>query len=434
MSTILIFERSNGLRGDLTRAVRGAGYQVDAIGDPRELEARINELVYCAALVEVSNQDDLHLLRRLGDASPDAAIFAMGAAPSIDLAVAAIKNGARDYLRKPFRIDVLERSLSAVLDARGGQRSAIREREFLTNESAVADVVQQAGAASTSDATVLILGENGTGKKTLAEKIHKLSPRRRAPFVAIDCASLSDIDAERELFGETRPFANAQRSPSEGKLALVHGGTLLLDEVGEASPAVQALLMRMVEEREFSPVGASVALPVDCRVIATSRLDLGEKVALRQFREDLFYRLDVVVLSLPALRERKGDINLLADDFLARYSEEAGCGVPQFSDEDRNALCAYPFRGNVRELDNLMQRAVIMFPDRPVELERLLSHPGTRLPKSRGNRRSLNLRELEREAVERSLSESNGNRTHASQLLGINVRTLRNKIRAYGLV
>ncbi len=434
MSRILIFERSPGLRRDLERAVRNAGYEVDAIGALSDLTSRIGQHTCRAALVEIKGTEDLEWLGRLARTPPQPIVFAMGSSPSVDFAIESMKQGARDYLRKPFRIDLLEQVLSSVLARSAPAHHCLGEGVFVTEDPALLDILRQSEAAAASNATVLILGESGTGKKTLARRIHRLSPRGRAPLVAIDCASLSNAGAEAELFGR-EPGALLEASEGrDGLVASADGGTLLLEGVGEASAPVQAVLLRLLQEREITAVGASVGRVVDCRTIATSRVDLRDAVAQGRFREDLFYRLDVVVLSLPPLRERKNDIRPLADVLLKRYSGEAGCEPPRFSDADFASLLEYPFRGNVRELDNLMQRAVVLFSDRTVDLERLLVSPGRILAASRAGTRSLNLRELEREAVERSLTESNGNRTHASQLLGINVRTLRNKIRAYGLV
>ncbi len=433
MSRVLIFERSPGLRRDLEHAVRNAGYEVDAIGERAELEARIGRHACRAALVEVKSADDLEWLARLAESAPQPIVFAMGSSPSVELAVASMKRGARDYLRKPFRVDSLEHVLSSVLDSSGCEQRPLDEREFVAETPAVHDIVRQSDSAAASNATVLILGESGTGKKTLAHRIHRRSARQRAPLVAIDCPSLSDASAEVELFGRERGAFLEASDSRDGLVASADGGTLLLDGVGEASSSVQAALLRLLHERNVTAVGATAGRSIDCRVVATSRTDLSDEVAQGRFREDLFYRLDVVVLALPPLRERKGDIRPLAEAFLKRYRGEAGCGPPEFSEADFSALQGHPFRGNVRELDNLIRRAFVLFPDRPVDLERLLASPGKMPATSRVGRRNLNLRELEREAVEQSLNESDGNRTHASQLLGINVRTLRNKIRAYGL-
>ena len=433
MPRVLIYERSPGLRRDLERAVRNAGYEVDAIGEPAELAARVGQHTCRAALVDVNSTEDLECLGRLAQTEPKPVVFAMGSSPSIELAVAAMKQGARDYLRKPFRIDFLEHALSTVLAGATPGRAMLGEPEFVTEDSVVLDVLRQSEAAATSTATVLIQGASGTGKKMLAGRIHRQSSRQRGPMVVVDCASLSDACAEEELFGRERGALLEASGAREGSITSADGGTLLLDGVDEASSSVQALLLRLLQEREVMAVGASTGRCVDCRIIATSRLDLADEVSQGRFREDLFYRLDVVVLSLPALRDRKGDIRLLAQFFLKRHASESGCEPPQFSESDFNLLLEHPFRGNIREVDNLMRRAVVLFPSRSVDLGRLLSGNGKLALLSREEPRFLNLRDLEREAVVRSLREANGNRTHASQLLGINVRTLRNKIRAYGL-
>ncbi|MCP5042033.1 MAG: sigma-54-dependent Fis family transcriptional regulator [bacterium] len=437
MSRVLIFERASGLRRDLERAVVRAGFSTLTLESLDQLQACVDDHGCRVALVDVRGDEDLAWLTRLANAQPAPIVFAMGASPSVELAVASMKLGARDYLRKPFRVDQLERTLCSVLARPVAGVGTFAPQDFLGEDPAVVDLLRQSEAAARSDATVLVLGESGTGKKTLARRIHRHSARQGAPIVTIDCASLLDASAESELFGRERGALLEAPERREGQISAAQGGALLFDGVGEASAGVQAALLRVLEEREFVPVGASISRSVDCRVIATSRQDLAGEVARGAFREDLFYRLDVVLLSLPPLRERKADIPRLAEAFLRRHASNMGCEPPRFEPGTIDALVDHPFRGNVRELDNLMQRAVVLFPGRAVDVERLLQNSGGLLRRSPSSRSvfnpKLNLRELEREAVERSLSESNGNRTHASELLGINVRTLRNKIRAYGL-
>lgn len=433
MSRVLIFERANGLRRDLEAAVRNAGYEVDAVGDLEHLNERIGHHACRLALVDVGGPEDLEWMGRLARSAPRPIVFAMGSSPSVELAVASMKHGARHYLRKPFRIESLEWALSSAMVTGDRNPRAYDRANFVAQDPYVVDLIRQSEAAAASNATVLIVGEGGTGKKALARRIHAFSGRRNGPLVGIDCASLSDAGAEAELFGREPGALIEAAQGREGQVASADGGTLLLDNVSEASPSVQAVLLRFLEEREVTAVGASIGRAIDCRVVATSRVDLRHEVAEGRFREDLFYRLDVVVLPLPALRDRRSDVRLLAETLLRRHVGNAETGAPLFSESDFEALEAHDFRGNVRELDNLMQRAVVHFGGRPVDLDRLLTGPGNVVLNTRTHRTSLNLRELERQAVERSLSESNGNRTHASQLLGINVRTLRNKIRAYGL-
>jgi two-component system response regulator FlrC len=295
-------------------------------------------------------------------------------------------------------------------------------------------VLERAAAAAATEATVLITGESGTGKDLLARWIHRSSPRRSGPFVTVNCAALPEGLAESELFGHERGAFTGALDARPGQIALAGGGTLLLDEVNEAPPSLQPKLLRVLQEREVHPVGGLAPRAVDLRILATTQRELRAEVAAGRFREDLFYRLDVIVLRIPPLRERPADVPELARALLARLAAAHGAEPPRLGERALRELARQPLRGNVRELANLMRRAVVLAPGREVELERLLERRPPAAPPARGLLEgTLNLRELERRAILRSLAESGGNRTEASRALGISVRTLRNKIRAYGL-
>jgi two-component system response regulator FlrC len=303
--------------------------------------------------------------------------------------------------------------------------------EILTTDAVLQRVLREASAAAATDTTVLIVGESGTGKDLLARHLHDHSARRLGPFVAVSCAALPESLAECELFGHERGAFTGAGEARTGQIAAAEGGTLLLDEVAAMEPWLQPKLLRVIQEREVLPVGGLRPRPVDLRIVATTQRELGPEVAAGRFREDLYYRLDVIVLRIPPLRERIGDLPLLAGAFLSRFAEAAGAEAPRLPAEALHRLAKHPFRGNVRELENLMRRAVFMFPGREIDAE-LLLRPASAAGASRAAH-TLNLKELERQAITRSLQESEGNRTRAARVLGISVRTLRNKIRLYGL-
>lgn len=427
MRRVLILEGDACLRAELGAAVEAAGWVVAAPGSPSGSFGSEAELASLdAVLVAVEGQGDLETVARLRRASPALAILAMGASPSLDVAIAAMKHGARDFLRKPFGAARLASALRAAFPERGGD-------PFLTRDPAMERVLRQAEAAAATETTVQIVGESGTGKDLLARRIHRRSARRDAPFVVVNCAALPESLAESELFGHEPGAFTGARQARPGQFVAADGGTLLLDEVSEMALGLQPKLLRVLQEREVQAVGAIAPRPVDVRVIATSQRDLGAQAAAGRFREDLHYRLDVIVLQLPALRDRPNDIPLLADHFLERFARTNRCEPPRLAEETLRALQRHPFRGNVRELENLMRRAVVLHAGREVAPEQLLRPGAVTEPCGVAGVSGFNLREIERQVIARSLAETGGNRTRASQLLGISVRTLRNKLKLYSL-
>jgi len=426
---VLIWEPDPGLREDLLRVVRGAGYDAEGVADPEAAALRWSGARFDAVVVDVAGPHQLERVGAAARAPSKPAVVVTSARPSLDLAVEAMKRGARDFLRKPFGVDALEGALDQARSGRAGRAAA--RSGLVAEDPAMLALLREAEAAGASDATVLIEGESGTGKELLARHLHRVSGRRAGPFVVVGCAGLLEEAAGRDLFGELAGAATPARS---GLVPSADGGTLLLDEVGETAPALQPGLLRVLQERRVTPLGAPGPQPVDVRVVATTRSDLRAEVEAGRFREDLLTRLDVVSLRVPPLRERRGDVPLLARHLLERVARAAGRPAPVLGERALRELAGLPWRGNVRELENLMRRAVLLFPDGEVDVERLLSRaPAPAAAASGSLGEALNLRELERRAIERSLEECAGNRTRASRVLGISVRTLRNKIRAYGL-
>lgn len=427
---VLVAVSDPKLREDVLAVVRAAGYVPSEAGGPEEAISRLPELSVDAVLVDADEERSADAISDLGAAAPGAAVVVIGASPSVDRVVGALRRGARDFLRKPFDVADLERALAR---ATGRPPPPPLDATFRTADPRTLRMLAQLESAAATEATIRLVGESGTGKDALARLVHLHSPRRGGPFVVVACAGLPRSLAETELFGHVRDaFSDAGRART-GRLAAAHGGTLVLDEVADLAPALQPKLLRVLQEREIVPVGGRAPRHVDLRVVATTRRDLAAEVAAERFREDLYYRLDVVTLAVPPLRERPDDIPLLAGELLERFARSFGEEPAELGPEAVRALQARPFRGNVRELENLMRRAALLFPGRPVEVERLdapLARGGDGLP---SGLRALNLRDLERAAIARSLQVAGGNRTLASRALGISVRTLRNKIRLYEL-
>ncbi|MFN3485437.1 MAG: sigma-54-dependent transcriptional regulator, partial [Planctomycetota bacterium] len=364
-------------------------------------------------------------------AAPDVPVLIVTAHGTVESAVGAMKKGAYDYILKPFRLEELE----ALVERALAHRRLERENEVLRARvgdaadpeaiwgPATRDVWALLERAAQSDATVLITGESGTGKEVAARTLHRLSPRRAAPFLCVNCAALSAGLLESELFGhEKGAFTGADRL-RKGRFELADGGTLLLDEVGEIAPGLQAKLLRVLQERAFERVGSSRTRRVDVRLVATTNRDLPAEVARGRFREDLYYRLNVLPIRMPPLRERREEIPLLAGHFLARHRKRIAPAAMRL-------LCAYDWPGNVRELANLLERAAVLCPGDEISADMIA--PWLEAP-SRGPSSlvGMTLEEIERRAIEENLKACGGNRERAARVLGISARTLRDKLKKW---
>ena len=410
-----------GLRAMLLESLRAAGYRATALASGEE-DASSHRVV----ILQVEGPDDIGLLERFQSASPRSRIVAIGATPDPALAVRARQGGARAFLRMPFTVGELDRVLLEC-EPGPGLRST---PEILTRDPAMLDLLDQIERAAATDATIRLHGESGTGKDLIAAAIHRASPRRAGPFVAVGCGGLDTGLAESELFGHVAGAFTGATGPRIGRVSAASGGTLVLDDVSELDPFLQPKLLRVLQEREITPLGSRESEEVDLRVIANHQRDLSEEVARGRFREDLFFRLDVIAFRVPPLRERPCDIPLLAEALVARFARELGSEAPVLSDDAIARLQRYAFPGNVRELENLARRAAVLFPGREVELDALLSQ-GARRAAPAPAPETFDLRELERRTILRALDACDGNRTQAARALGISVRTLRNKLRGY---
>jgi two-component system NtrC family response regulator len=389
----------------------------------------------------------LELLDAIRARNPETAVIVMTAYGTVEMAVAAIKAGAADYLTKPLNLDELLHRLHQVrerqrlLTENRDLRQALAERhrvEGIIGEGGrMQEVLSLVRRAAPSDATVLIRGESGTGKELIAKAIHHASPRAAGPLVRVNCAALPETLLESELFGHERGAFTGAVASRKGRFEAADGGTLFLDEIGDLPPHLQVKLLRVLQEREIERLGSSRPVPVDVRVLAATHRDLEARVRAGSFRDDLYYRINVVTITLPPLRERREDIPLLVDHFLAAFARKNGKSIRGLTREARDALLRYDYPGNVRELENVIERAVVLARDDVIgigDLPLVLADPGAE-DGERSGRRGLPaaVEGLERRMLQDALGRADGVQTAAAELLGISERVLRYKLRKYGL-
>ncbi len=418
------------------------GYSVVGETNPQRALARVaGEPVDLAILdVQMPEMDGLALLRGLRERLPDLPVVIMTAFGSIDTAVQAIASGAVDYVSKPMDVEeiraTVRRALGRTSEAQATLPVAGEQLGGVVGRSpAMVEVYKTIARVAPGRSTVLILGESGTGKELVARAIHANSPRATRPFVAVDCGALTDTLLESELFGHVRGAFTGAVGDAPGLFAEADGGTIFLDEIGDVSPALQAKLLRVLQEYQIRPVGGSVWRAVDVRVIAATNRDLAEAVEGGRFREDLYYRLKVVTLLLPTLRERREDVPLLVDHLVRRAARECRKTVTGVSEQALALLRAYHWPGNVRELAHVLERGVALAQqevltadDLPAELRAPASPPPSATPDDRPT-----LAELKKRYVSRVLEENGGNVSRAAQVLGVDRRSLYRMLQRYGV-
>ncbi len=429
MKQVLVVDDEQQVLLALDETLRHGGYDVITASNGVEAVGKLRGGCFQAVISDVRMPEltGLDLLRQVKKLSPLTPVILLTGHGSVADAVSALKQGAFDYLMKPFSA----RQLNEVLaKATSGSLEGDRETEsILTRNSRMRKLLATAAQAAHSDATVLIEAESGTGKELLARYIHRQSPRATGPFVAVNCAALPGELLESEMFGhEKGAFTGAERK-KPGKFELASGGTVLLDEVGEMAPLLQAKLLRVIQEREIDRVGGLRPVAVDVRMIATTNRNLQEQVQAGKFREDLYYRLNVIPLAIPALRERKEDIPLLVNHFCEKHRSNGH--RLRFAQETLALLERHDWPGNVRELENMTCRALALCRNPVVSPADLLIPPGDRAEDSVRLEAGVSLRDLERQIIRITLQETGGNRTHAARMLGISLRTLRNKLASY---
>ena len=442
---ILIVDDEKNTREGLARALRGEYAVAEAENGQRALEwLETHSADVVLSDLRMPGMDGMTLLARLLGREPRPALILLTAYGNIETAVEAMKRGAYDFLAKPVDLDRLDLLLKRALAERrpGAENRRLKEpldsKHGFENIIGVSPAMQEVFAtirqAAPTRATVLIQGESGTGKELVARALHQCSPRRDGPFVPVHCAALAPTLLESELFGHEKGAFTGAAERRRGRFEMADGGTLFLDEIGEIDAALQVKILRVLEERKFERVGGTETLSVDVRLVTATNRDLRKKVAEGTFREDLFYRLYVVNLTLPPLREREGDVVLLAQHYLKTLAAENGKKGLTFAPAALDVLAAYPWPGNVRELRNVIERMVVLGSGEKLTVRDL--PPSFRLAAGRAEsaaRPGSALRDAERQLIEEALRKNKGSRTKAAQDLGISRRTLHRKINEFGL-
>jgi two-component system response regulator HydG len=445
---ILVVDDEQSHRTMLKAVLSKEGYDIseadDGISAVKAVESESFDLILMD--IRMTDMDGIEAMGQIKKMSPSVPIIMMTAYASIKTAVEALKSGAYDYLTKPLDIDELK-----ILIKKGLEHYRLQEENVLLKERLadrfdfskiigksrrMKELFENLSLIAPSDATILIYGESGTGKELVANAIHQNSPRAQKPFIKVSCAALPETLLESELFGHERGAFTGAVSRKLGRFQLADGGTLFLDEVNVMSSTTQVKLLRVLQEREFEPLGSTKTIHVDIRLIAATNKELEAEVKEGRFREDLFYRLNVVPIHLPPLRERKEDIPLLAEHFFKLYQEKNKKSIKGFLPKTIDTLMRYDWPGNIRELENVIERAVLLcrgeyvspkdlpspFQGEPIGEQPIISIPP-----------GMTLEELEKEAILQTLEETGANRTQTAQILGISRKTLQNKLKEYGL-
>lgn len=447
---VLIAEDEDKMRRILELILSPDGYQIDLAQDGAKALSLLERYPYDLIITDLKmpNVDGMEVLKTVNKLSLDIPVVVITAYGSVESAVEAMKAGAFDYITKPFEKEEIRIVASKAIaygrlkKENSYLREEIRQRyaldEFIGNSPKMKNVYDLASQVTGTSATVLITGESGTGKELLARAIHYGSPRSSAPFIPINCASIPDTLLESELFGfEKGAFTGAEKM-KPGKLELAHRGTLFLDEIGEMSPSIQAKILRVLQERSFERLGSTKKIEVDIRLIAATNKNLREFVEKRQFREDLFYRLNVFPMHIPPLRERKEDIHLLALYFLKKFNQEIGKDIQGISQNALDVLLSYNWNGNVRELQNVLERAVIVCKGKELtpqdinlcsgEETDMLSKLKMLIPPS-----GISLEDIEKNLIIAALDMTNNNQVKAATLLHITRNTLRYRMEKFGI-
>ena len=460
MEPLLLVEDKNELRAMLRKALERAGHTVDEAADGVAAIQKVRARRYLLVITDLKmpGASGLDVLRETKQADATIPVILLTAFGSVEEAVTAMKEGAFDFLQKPVDLD----HLKLLVQRAARQQELLRENLLLREEYAarygfprivgehtsIREVSQQIQKVAATDATVLLLGESGTGKELFARAVHHLSARREQPFVAVNCAAIPEGLVENELFGHERGAFTGAGARKIGKLDLAHHGTFFLDEIGELPLAIQAKLLRVLEERRFDRVGGTQPIEVDVRIVVATNRNLQKSIEEKLFREDLYFRIAAVPLTIPPLRERGDDVLLLANHFLEKFSREFAKPGLQLSSQAREKLLHYRWPGNVRELQNTLERAVILadgisidaaslqLPVARPDAERL---PGGMLPENFNWEGSLEevtgraVGHIERVLLENTLRESRWNKTRAAEKLGVTPKTLLAKLRSAGL-
>jgi two-component system response regulator HydG len=451
-ATILVVDDDPGHRTTLETIIRSWGFRVEVADDGSKAVEKVKERPFDLILMDVrmTMMSGIEALKLIKEYNPAIPILIMTAYSSVESAVEALKAGAYDYLTKPLDFEVLKLSIEKARDHMGlkTENKALKEKlrsEFdlkniIGKSRPMKDLIDMVAMIAPSEATVLITGQSGTGKELIAKAIHFNSPRKDRALVIVNCAALTETLLESELFGHEKGAFTGADNRREGRFMQADRGTIFLDEIGEMSGLMQAKLLRVIQERELQRVGGDVTIKVDVRILAATNRDLQQEVADGKFREDLYYRLNVVTLNVPPLRDRRDDIALLAQHFLERYAKKNRKRVKGFSPVAMDMLLKYEWPGNVRELENALERAVILLAgdhitekELPLSITQTYSEQSDWMPLQSATNGSLSLVEIEKMAIIAALEEAGGNKSEAARRLGINRKTLHKKLKDYGV-
>jgi DNA-binding NtrC family response regulator len=439
--SVLVVDDEPGMRMALKATFERDGWVVETAAGAAEAVRKWGQTSFPLMVTDVCmpDGDGLELMRKMRAANASTAVIVLTAFGTVAQAVLAMRNGACDYLTKPFSVEQLRSSVERVLrTSTASQVHKSTRTEIVGQSPTLMQALDRARLAAETEADILVEAESGTGKELLARFIHEASRRRDKPFIAINCAAVPEQLLESELFGHVRGAFTGATVPKSGKFELANGGTLLLDEIGEMPLELQPKLLRVLQEREVERLGDTRTIPVNIRIIATTNVSLQEMVKHGRFRADLYYRLNVIPLTLPPLRERLDDIPVLGEYFAAKFAQQAGRVAPTLHPDFLAGLKQHAWPGNARELSNFMRRVITMSGDCNIGPEHLaaeFSKPTAvkAFPGQSVLQAGTPIRELERQLLETTLQLTGGNRTHAAEMLGISLRTIRNKIREFGL-
>ena len=448
---ILVVDDERSMQEFLEIFLRREGYEVTTVGEVESALLAIENDDFALVITDIQmpGRSGIDLLHEVRERSPETVVIVITAFGSAETAISAMKEGAYDYITKPFKIDeiglIIEKALEKRLLAgenrrlRTELRSQLRHRTIIGTSEPIQRVFELITQVANTKTNVLISGESGTGKELVARDIHKQSERCDAAFVAINCGAIPENLLESELFGHVRGAFTGALSNKEGLFESANGGTLLLDEIGELSPPLQVKLLRVIQEKRIRRVGGTSDLAVDVRILSATNRNLAEEVAAGRFREDLYYRLNVIQIEMPPLRDRREDIPLLVNHFVEKFQDELGKSVESISDEAMARLMEHDYPGNIRELENAIERAVALSRDGKIGPEILPSSLGqresvalSRIP-AEGLDLELTLAEYERGLLAEAMNLAGGVKKRAAQLLSISFRSFRYRHEKLGL-
>jgi DNA-binding NtrC family response regulator len=427
---------SNGSSG-MEKIFLGSGHDVSTATNGISAFEKVVRDHYDIVVTELDlpQMSGIDLLKKIKEVNVSIPVVVVSSNARIQEAVEAMKLGAHDFLLKPLTAEMIHIIISQTDNGEKVTNEGKPEKRcaIITNDREMQRLLKQARDIADSQASVFIQGESGTGKELFARYIHHHSIRRERPFVAINCSALPETLLESELFGHEKGSFTGAFTRKKGRFEIANTGTVLLDEISEMEARLQSKLLRVLQEREIDRVGGTAPIPVDVRIIATTNRDIEKQIRDGQFREDLYYRLNVVPFHLPPLRERKDDIPLLASYLIRKYNRMDRRDVKGLTEDAMHTLMQMPWKGNVRELENTIERTVLLKKEGLIDRPDLFIREGDGLVQDEGRPfiPTFPLKEMERKVILHALDQTNGNRTHAAEMLGITVRTLRNKLNEY---